>query len=76
MEQFRIEVASEGQGYFFNVKPIGGHRYEIYKEEDKIGTIQLDGQDHEHCTTIDCKVDLPLLNAIREGILTHESSPL
>lgn len=33
--------------------------------------IHIDGDSHDHCKTIDCEIDLPLLNSIREGILRH-----
>ena len=68
MEQFRIEVAAEGISHFYNIKPQGNHVYDLYTDDDKIGTIELDDDDHEHCITSDCELDLPLLNAIREGI--------
>ncbi|MHA4895836.1 hypothetical protein ACXZ1K_13870 [Pedobacter sp. PWIIR3] len=72
MEQFRLEVAMDGQGYFFDIHALGNNKYDIYKEEEKVGTIYLDGQDHEHCESVDCQIDLPLMNSIREGILLHE----
>ncbi|MES2830349.1 MAG: hypothetical protein V4687_19465 [Bacteroidota bacterium] len=72
MEQFRLEVAMDGQGYFFDIHSLGNKKYDIYKEETKVGTIVLDNQDHEHCETTDCELDLPLMNSIREGILLHE----
>lgn len=68
MDQFRIEVATEGLSHFYNIKPLGNHVYEIYTDDDKIGSIELDEDDHHHCITSDCELDLPLLNAIREGI--------
>ncbi|MGY4385898.1 hypothetical protein ACVWYN_002946 [Pedobacter sp. UYP24] len=72
MEQFKLEVAMGGRGYFFDIYSIGNNKYNIYKEEEKVGTIQLDNQDHEHCESVDCQIDLPLMNSIREGILLHE----
>lgn len=72
MQQFRIEVASNGQGYFFDIKSIGNQQYEIYKAQQKVGTIEIDYKDHEHCRGIDCEMDMPLLNAIREGIVLHQ----
>lgn len=73
MKQFRIEVAKDGLGHFYNIKPLGNSRYEIYVEEDTIGTIQLDEKDHAHCESVGCELDLPLLTAIRDAIHTHES---
>lgn len=72
MEQFRLEVAMDGQGYFFDVYSLGDNKYDIFKEKEKVGTIQLDHKNHEHCAAIDCEIDLPLMNSIREGILLHE----
>ncbi|MBE9599936.1 hypothetical protein [Pedobacter sp. MC2016-24] len=73
MNQFRIEVASNGQEHTYNITRLGNHVFDIYQDEDKIGTIELDDQNHEHCLTSDCELDLPLLNAIREAIHAHES---
>ncbi len=72
MNEFRIEVAVDGLGHFYNIKPLGNEVYEIYTDEDKIGTIELDEQNHDHCLTSDCELDLPLLNAIRDGIKLYE----
>lgn len=72
MEQFKIEVANEGLGYVYDIKSLGNRRYEIYDQEVKVGTIEIDGEDHEHCKSVDCEIDLPLMNAIREGIVLHE----
>lgn len=72
MEQFRIEVADQGKGYFFNITSLGDHQFEIFNEaSDYIGRIEIDSEDHQHCETLNCQIDLPLLNAIREGILQH-----
>jgi len=72
MEQFRLEVARDGQGYFFDIHALGNNKYEIFKDEVRVGTLQLDNKDHQHCEAIDCEIDLPLMNSIREGILLHE----
>ena len=72
MEQFRLEVARDGQGYFFDIHSLGNNKYDIYKEDTMVGTILLDDKDHDHCDTVNCELDLPLMNAIREGILLHE----
>lgn len=72
MKQFRIEVASDGQGHTFDITELGDQQFEIYRGEERIGTIQIDGKEHEHCETVDCEIDMPLLNAIREGILLHQ----
>lgn len=74
MEQFKIEVANDGQAYYFDIKPLGDHQYEIYSELEKVGTIEIDENDHEHCRAIDCELDLPLMNVIREAILAYEDA--
>lgn len=71
MKQFRIEVADNGLGYFYNIKPLGNSRYEIFVEEEAIGTIQLDEKDHTRCESVGCELDLPLLTAIRDAIHAH-----
>lgn len=75
MEQFRLEVADQnGKGYFFNIRSLGRDQYAIYNDENKrLGSIEIDEEDHETFRqTLDCQVHLPLLNAIRDGILMHE----
>jgi hypothetical protein len=73
MEQFKIEIANKGQGHYYDIKSLGNQQYEIYDQEVKVGTIEIDGEDHEHCKSVDCEIDLPLMNAIREGIVMHEN---
>ena len=73
MEQFRIEVAHNGKGRFYNIKPLGNQRYQIYMEEETIGTIQLDKNDHARCESQGCELDMPMLNAIRDQIEFYEN---
>ena len=75
MEQFRIEIAdNEGLGHFYNIKALDNDQYQIYNDEqERIGTIEIDDEDHEHCRqSLDCRIDLPLLNSIRDEILHHD----
>lgn len=75
MEQFRIEVADRnGHGRFFNIKALENEQYQIYDDQqERVGTIEIDGSDHKHCRqSLDCKIDMPLLNSIRDSILLHE----
>lgn len=72
MKDFRIEVATDGRAHTFNITDLGKNQYAIYRENEKIGTIQLDDKEHEHCEPLDCEIDMPLLNAIREGISLHQ----
>lgn len=73
MEQFKIEVADNGQGRFYDIKPLGNARYQIYIEGETIGTIQLDEKDHARCESQGCELDMPLLNSIRDQIQAHEN---
>jgi hypothetical protein len=72
MKQFRIEVAVEDQGKFYDIRPLGNARYEISENGEIIGTIQLDELDHARCESQGCELDLPALHAIREGIQAQE----
>ncbi|SMD09248.1 hypothetical protein [Pedobacter nyackensis] len=72
MKQFRLEVANEGQARFFDIRPLGNARYEIFVEGETMGTILLDEQDHARCESQGCELDLPILNSIRAGIQSHE----
>lgn len=73
MEQFKVEVAYNGQGRFYDIKPLGNARYQIYIEGETIGTIQLDERDHARCESQGCELDMPLLNSIRDQIQAHEN---
>jgi hypothetical protein len=72
MEQFRIESAADGQTRFFDIKPLGNARYEIFVEGETIGAIQLDEKNHAHCESQGCELDMPILNSIRESIQYYE----
>jgi len=79
MEQFRIEVADNKPfGRFLNIKAIKNKQYQIYDDrQERIGTIEIDKEDRRHCRqSLDCKVDLTLLNSIRDSILLHEEQEL
>jgi len=71
MKQFRIEVPENDKLQIFSINQLTDNQYEIHKAAERIGLIEIDGENHEHCKTLDCKIDLPLLNSIREGILLH-----
>lgn len=74
MEQFRIEVANNGSGHVYNIKPLGSARYQIYREEELIGTIQLDEKDHRHCKSEGCEMDMPLIGSIRDAIHSYKQN--
>jgi len=74
MEQFRIEVAdNNGLGHFYNIKALDNEQYQIFNDDQqRIGTIEIDEKDHQHCRqSLDCRIDLFLLNSIRDQILYH-----
>ncbi|WP_229663659.1 hypothetical protein [Pedobacter quisquiliarum] len=71
MKQFRIEVPENDTLQIFSITELGDNNYEIHKAGDRIGMIHIDGDSHDHCKAVDCEIDLPLLNSIREGILLH-----
>lgn len=74
MEQFTVDVANNfGFGRYFDIKPLDPQHFQIFNDRhERIGTIELDNEDHEHYRqSLDCKVDLPLLNAIHDSILLH-----
>lgn len=72
MEQFRIEVAIEGKGRFYEINPLGNARYQISENGEIIGTIQLDEKDHAHCESQGCELDIPALHAVRKAIQAQE----
>nr|WP_068891360.1 hypothetical protein [Pedobacter panaciterrae] len=79
MEQFRIEVAdSKAFGRFLDIRSIKNEQYQIYNDQhERIGTIEIDNEDrHHYRQSLDCKVDLALLNTIRDSILLHEEQEL
>lgn len=75
MKQFRIEVADNaGFGHFFNIKALDTEHYQIFNDQQqRMATIEIDDQDHNHYRqSLDCKIDLPMLDAIKDGILLHD----
>ena len=72
MKQFRIEIPDQHTLQIFNITELGDNQYEIHKAGERIGMIRIDGESHEHCEAVDCEIDLPLLNSIRESILLHQ----
>ena len=71
MKQFRIEIPENDTLQIFSITDLGENQYEIHKAGERIGMIEIDGESHEHCKGLDCEIDLPLLNSIREAILLH-----
>ena len=69
---FRVEVSENGQGRFFYITPQDNFTYSIADDNGPIGSIELDGEDHDHCSNHGCELDMPLLHAIRQSIQFHE----
>lgn len=75
MKKFNIEAAdSQGFGHLFTIKPLKNERYQIFDEQHvRVATIEIDDEDPSYCRqSLDCRVDLFLLNAIKDGILLHD----
>jgi hypothetical protein len=71
MKKFSIEAAgTDGIGRSFIINPLSKLQYQIFNDQkQRLATIELDDQDPGHCRqSLDCRIDLPLLNAIRERI--------
>lgn len=73
MNEFEIEADNEYEKRRFRLKSIGNQWYEIYDQEnDSLGQIKIDDQNHEHCETNGCTLDMPILNSIRKNILLYK----
>lgn len=72
MKKFTIEAAEGDKWRIFDIEPLGNSRYEIFVDGNTIGNIQLDENDHAHCESQGCELDLPVLNSIRESIQFYE----
>ncbi|WP_316813352.1 hypothetical protein [Pedobacter heparinus] len=75
MEQFSIEVAdNHGSGHFFNITVLDDAHYQIFNEQqERMATIEIDLEDqHHYRQSLDCKLELPLLDAIKDRIMLHE----
>ncbi|MNY37742.1 hypothetical protein D3C86_1723250 [compost metagenome] len=75
MEQFRIEVPdSSGSGHFFNIRMLDAAHFQIFDDqEQRVATIEIDDDDpqNHYRQSLDCKIGLPLLDAIKDSILLH-----
>lgn len=79
MKKFSIEAAgSDGIGHSFIINPLSSLQYQIFNDKkQRLATIEIDDQDPEHCRqSLDCRIDLPLLIAIRERILNWIHNPV
>lgn len=75
MEQFRIEVADNlGSGHSFHIKAVDHTHFQIFNEQqERMATIEIDLEDqHHYRQSLDCKLELPLLDAIKARIMLHE----
>lgn len=79
MKKFSIEATgTDGIGHLFIINPLSDIQYQIFNnQQQRLATIEIDDQDPGHCRqSLDCKIDLPLLISIREGILFHTHMPV
>lgn len=75
MKQFHIKASDhEGIRHSFIIKPLSHEQYQIFnKQKERVATIEIDISDYTHCRqSLDCRIDLPLLNSIRDSILIHD----
>lgn len=73
MEEFNIIAEDHFRERKFKLKALGNQWYEIFDEEGEIlGEIKIDHENHEHCETRGCTLDLPILNSIRKNIFLHK----
>jgi hypothetical protein len=73
MEEFEISASDEINERNFKLKSLGNQWYEIYDEEGKmVGEIKIDQENHEHCESKGCTLDMPILNSIRKNIFLHK----
>lgn len=73
MKQFRLEIPDNDTLQIYSITELEENKYEIHKAGERIGMIHIDNESHNSCKTVDCEIDLPLLNSIREGILLHRN---
>ena len=72
MEEFEVS-SNDGDGErLFRLKSLGNQWYEIFNEEEQmIGEIKIDQENHDHCETKGCTLDMPILSNIRKSIFLH-----
>lgn len=73
MEEFEIQIEDNVSDREFKVKALGNQWYEIYnKMHEMVGSIKIDHENHDHCESTGCILDLPVLDAIRKEIFLHK----
>ncbi|MES2454776.1 MAG: hypothetical protein V4594_04515 [Bacteroidota bacterium] len=73
MDEFEIQATDEYKERVFRLKAQGNQWYEIFDEKGApAGEIKIDHENHEHCETKGCTLDLPILNSIRRNIFLHK----
>lgn len=73
MEDFEINATDEFKEHTFRLKALGNQWYEISNVSGELmGEIKIDHENHEHCETRGCTLDLPILNSIRKNIFLHK----
>jgi len=73
MQEFEISASDDIKEHTFRLKALGNQWYEIFNEENEmVGEIRIDQENHQHCETKGCTLDLPILNSIRKNIFLHK----
>jgi hypothetical protein len=73
MEEFEISASDEIKERNFRLKSLGNQWYEIYNEQaEMVGEIKIDQENHQHCESKGCTLDMPILNSIRKNIFLHK----
>jgi len=73
MEEFEIQANDAHKERVFRLKAQGNQWYQIFDEAgNAAGEIKIDQENHEHCETKGCVLDLPVLNSIRKNIFLHK----
>ncbi|WP_276090487.1 hypothetical protein [Pedobacter sp. JY14-1] len=73
MEEFEINANDQDNVRKFRLKSAGNQWYEIYDQTGSLaGEIKIDQENHEHCETKGCTLDLPILDSIRKSIFLHK----
>ena len=72
MDQFQIMAIDDENPRQFTVQSLGNHWYDIFTDTgERMGSIKIDGEDHEHCETAPCQLDMPILSSIRKNIFLY-----
>ena len=75
MNRFNKKPAGpDGVGSSFTINALSNELYQIFNEQqERLATIEIDDKDPGHCRqSLDCRIDITLIKAIRHSILFHD----